>query len=416
MNNNFVDLDAEALRTNYDLKLGKRLEAYIKDKRGKDWQWSDLEKIIKEETNLKLNIVSDGKTYQAAVLTTDLGSNVIESKYHKWHTKASDAKRMSTKTGFLEGSVDLVNYRVSGAFADIASSMYFGENWFNASSNYTPAEFTSVILHEIGHVFYNFLTMAFSSRTLLCMEEALDNYDPNAATDVKIKLMTKLADGRNLKKWKPEQAATVAKDKKSLISVAVAVSREDFYNEVKMDLFAERANEHLADTFATKCGYGVPLVTSLSKMYPAGRSSKALHVIAGLTKFFLWFLKLSLAGPIGALIFIFMSLINGLFYDLRAPYEYMYDKPRDRFIAIKKKIIAGLKTEKNKNLRRTMVKELDKIDKVLETVDNKTTNYQWFFKTLSPRGRRGHSAIEYCNSIERLADNNLFHTAHSLEA
>ena len=97
------------------------------------------------------------------------------------------------------------------------------------------------------------------------------------------------------------------------------------------------------------------------------------------------------------------------------PMDKTYDDPRQRMERIKREMVGELKLKLSDERRRQLVQDIAAVDTMMASVVDKAPWLEAIWKYLLPTGRSNQAKMEFQQTLERLANNNLFLQAARLE-
>jgi hypothetical protein len=96
------------------------------------------------------------------------------------------------------------------------------------------------------------------------------------------------------------------------------------------------------------------------------------------------------------------------------PLEKIYDDPKERLARIRREMVGELKLTITDKRRKEIVQDLATLDYLLSKMDDKANILEAIWKYVIPTGRKTVAKKEFQQSIERLANNDLFVSAAKL--
>lgn len=360
-----------------------------------------LDEVIKYHSNMNVQVSVDAdiETLCTEVPQIDKNHPLIpnEWKTQKWR----DAKTAIDVLGRpLNGSVNRKSGKVSGDFSNFGVTIFIGQNLLD-DKNFTDAEISAGLLHEIGHIFTYFEYLGYTLKTNLVLAGVTKAFNESKDIEER-KLVLKTAE-RNLG-VEFEDLDRVAEMQNSDAAEIIIVSEtaKRMRSELGENLYDYRLFEQLSDEFATRHGGGRDLASLLSKVMrkygDRGVSNTAEYLVLETMKLSMFVLTLIFIPPtaIGLAV---------MFY----PGGEIYDEPTVRLSKLRNQLIMRLKDKKLPGrLRQDYVADIEAI-KVLESeLNDRKTFYRYFIETVLPSRRKMRKQIEIQIELEQMASNELF--------
>lgn len=305
------------------------------------------------------------------------------------------------------GWVDLEKAQVHGVYRKINSKIVISEGLV---MQMTPSEIAAVILHEVGHGFYYFVSighMVTRSFALAAIAEATLNISDN---NRKVALLSKARKDMDLNVLDPEYASQI-KSKEELQVVLINCDKQRIRSEYGCDLYDLRGFEYLADQFAARQGASVHLATGLKKLYNVNDSTAFgtfRYIIFELIKLiYIIFASILTWGAL-LIVVILVGVCNN-------PLTSVYDDPKRRIINIRQQLIEAIKDKTNsKNRKLALLADIDVIDEVMSDMHSRLTWYEFIFVNLVPSNRKEWNQLLLQKELEKLAYNDLFRVSSKL--
>lgn len=297
-----------------------------------------------------------------------------------------------------------------GMFQDLGMEITLGwdlvnhyANGFNPDSQGT----TGILFHELGHLTSYLIALNHTVRTIQVLTATHNSMmDLGNTADRK----TLLQDIEKIEGIEIPDLEYVARENKKELTTTVLLgaSAKKLRNELGDDVYNLRGFEALSDHFATQHGLGRPLMETLDKMYigsPAKYKSAGQCMTAMLETFLMLVASIYTLGIFLAFLMFGMFSVN----------EKIYDDPKDRFARTRRQLIEQLKNSSSSEGRNKLLEDIDKIDEMMKTYHNNRGVMETIFETLSPTGRKNKQVRELSQSLEKLANNELFVSANRLK-
>lgn len=374
--------------------------------------------------NTGINIEIGTNYHDFGIIPPDINSNsiLIKPKNKQYYTNEEIRKR----SGEVRGFVDLKNFRVSGDFSLMKSTLYISPeliygNFYKASNE----ELAAAVCHEIGHAFSYFALAAYTYSAVMPMigmvNRVLKTNNTEELTVV-------------LKEWndEPTNLTTVdvkelsSKNKEVVVTAIVGNYTRDFKSIMRHNSYEQINAEYLADKFAARVGAGAYVVSMLDKIY----SAHGTRAKMSLNQFI--FNELMLAIPLafgialnvavgfGVISAVVVSAINymltlaGLDYTNNS--DGTYDTELNRYRRIREDMVSMLKDKKIDTAIGARIRtDIKQIDNILKDYNEYKSVIASVLDYIIPSRRRIGIQTEYYRELEKLGNNDLFVSAYDLK-
>lgn len=396
-----------------------------------------LSKLVKKQTNMNIKFSTytdkeDKSDYgPASVIIAKLSVNHIFNRYsfiNLFIKQGSIVEALSLieKNKAKETFIDTKNITVGGVFEEAESTIYISPNYLYNSS-LTADEFAAIVLHEIGHVFYNFEYMdrVMTTNQVLAtlLTEEYKAMEPGKRKVVLKKASTVLENNRipldELADSKTDGSAAVA-----IITSTV----DGFYSETGSHFYDYSSCEQLADNFAARHGFARSLASGLHKIVsPYERDLRRLAtineimaVVSAITVSAIAVVCVTIAAtPLIALVYGILGFIwlRGMTLgNLNDTPGYgdaqwvRYDDLRVRLKRIREQIVIFIKTAKvNSKALTDALNDLDVIDKLISDTPEPTDGVvKKLYEFFNPRSKSNRQVKEIQRTLEELSTNVMF--------
>jgi len=413
----------EAIFHQHDSTLGKELEDAIADlqKENKtikqnDLRAANLENIVEKHLGLSVDFNLD-KSAGAYVYIPHIDPNsIMVDDELRYYFKTVTMPKILKDKKVLEGQVDLVKAKVSGDLCNIVSPIHVCQDYFTTSSRLTPAEITGIILHEIGHIFVYFEMMTRLTRTNYIMTDVLESLMEVKDKKEKLEMLTKIEKLTKSTIENKEKIAERSINKDKLTVVVLCADIEKSKNDLGADIYSQRGYEQLADNFASRFGYAVPLATGLNKIYKQfgdmATRSPWLHCFMEICSMFLTASLAYFALTTGFYYFVYLFVYR-LVMATQANNS-SYDDPKERVKKLKNQINDLLKNpDLTIDQKRKLVEDHNNTTKVLDMLYDNIGWAESLWKLSF--GRKSANVIKEQDLLEGLANNDLFAAAATVD-
>lgn len=305
------------------------------------------------------------------------------------------------------GKIDLSKLELSGVYSKIPTTIILTAGLLK-DKNITPRQLLGAIAHEIGHFFFYLFhltnaTMSNFVTNAIAAECAGANSD-----DERTMILEK---GSRILGVDGVKINTLLTSKEEDVSKTLQVLYIDnVWNNIRSEtgasLYEIRANEQMADYFASRLGLGADLIMGLEKMWRGNglrfmaqrRQLILANVIVASMK-----LALSLTGV--GLVFLLNDVLNANSPDVRR-----YDTPKQRIEMMRQYVIQALKEDrfnKDKNSEQ-LLKDIDELQKVADRIQDVPTVTEWLVRRLNKRARSISNTVQTQKEIEALLYNDIY--------
>lgn len=312
--------------------------------------------------------------------------------------KNTTLRKIDNKTGYINNKLA----KVGGYFSNIRHYLLLDFIYFR-NVGITIKELTSIILHELGHVYDGIEEHYRIEQTNKSIFDILSDMRDNKTDKALYRFRTKF----NKKELKDSFLDTIEE-------------RQDFYgelalsymNEIGTQIFNRKYNEtnyeNMADTFSTRFGYGQYIVSGLNKLYSNGGmviNSRALFTFGYTVQIALTVGLLAATPMFGSMLV--ASFI--IFFSGSDNIDYTYDKPIERYNRIKNTIVNALKNSKlDKDIMKEMLDQYDFITEILDSYVNAPSFLDDVSDFLMFYNRNARYYIDTQQLIENSLNNSLF--------
>lgn len=355
---------------------------------------SHIMQVIKQYTNINILMYIDPGTI-AQVYTPYISA---EHVFRHSPTLNSVSTIIDVTKNKLTGTVDVVNARVGGSFADIKVEMLIGYDLLKPGL-LTDDELAAIMIHEVGHVFTCWQFMTTIAYGGLVISQTInnifleDNYENKTIHIKAAEEMLGVGYTKDCSEW-------VNTDKENVEIIMNSRFMRGIQDRSLSGYYDVRNCEQLADTFAAKHGAGVSLARANTKL-------QRLYGMHGHPNFFVHMVSQTLTLLTSITPFMGRSL-SKIMLTLNQPKK--YDDPLDRVMFIKFQLIDDLKSvpSGNKKLRNDIVNSIDEIDSLLKDIKVRKHVYVLIHETFTSAGRSSSKTESRIKELEKLLYNNLF--------
>lgn len=430
-----VTVSMELLTAKAKRPLGRKIEAIVERWVAstdpvsfyKDKDLKDLNKIVEEETGMLV----DFKIYPHPAIKAVARVLVIPghqgSSYSRDRANAGiDIVGPAAPKDLLKIKIDLDKGRVSGTpFTGLRNKILLFEGLIkHPTVRLTAEEITAIIIHELGHVFNQYMTLGEYVWLNYLLQDGVDvvmGKKPNA-------YQLEVLSAEGLEKWAKDkdlvrevkQEPNEANVRRAILSAHANAPRH--YITSGEALLSQAREEQLADLFASRMGYARALVTGNVKVDKTRgvnyRRSKLAHTATESLKV-VTSLGAIITGAAGMVIPImwlpaiaFISVNRAV--DFKADHP-SYDKPLDRLLKFRLDLVAQLKQlTDDPETQKVILDDIKVIDTLTKDFKQHTTAWEMLTSFMLPATRRQRHQRTREQRLERLMNNDLFVVAQQL--
>lgn len=411
-NEDFNGLSLEGIDHMKDSNFGPQLEKCFTELHVKsvvkdiDFVNTGFKEIIKEYTNLNVEVTTED-SYNAYVFPPDLNkNNVIIEKWRRKFYENLDWDAFVKGSSIIEGVVDLKEGKVHGDFTKFHISIVIGSSLVNKYSVLTPAEITAIVLHELGHVLAYFEMLSRMTRTNYILNEGVRRLSNADNREERIKLLKDIENVTNTTIQNKETIAGFKQSQEVYKTIVVSNSVQESKQDLNLNMYDSRSFEQLADNYASRIGYALPLATGLAKLYKMHGDkdylSPQMNILFCILRT-LGLIFLIAVNPVQGLFILGCILLGG------SPLNVTYDPLKQRITKIKQQVNDALKDQKmSLKQKKIYVDEYDEMNKILSELHDNLDVYEAIWAYVFPWGRKQRTDIEAQQQLETLFNNDLF--------
>jgi hypothetical protein len=330
------------------------------------------------------------------------------------------ALRLASET---MGLVDLKHGRVGGVFSTLTNRMFLSQAMLR-DQHFTSEEVAAIILHEIGHLFSYFETVAHSSASNSVISTAIDALRGLDDRSIKIKLVS---NSLNVFGHEDDDTVEVIADVDDDVTLRIVLLKTiEEAAQTRMRVLSQersvsvntRSIEHMADQYAIRNGASLQLAVAqhkLGKHYAINDYDRrqAVFLAFQATRYTSLIALTLLIPPVGATITVMLALL--LCTDAYSA-DYRTD-PSTRIARIKVDLVQLLKNTKlDSKLRKQILDDIEAIDALREDAKEHEGVVRYLWRTIIPTGRHQAKIREFQKGLEDLVNNDLFVQAQRLRS
>lgn len=426
MNQETVSL--ELLTVKEKRPLGIRLEKIIQEwieKREFTYfysseQLAEMTKIVKEEMNIDVDFVI------VNTVAINAKASVVQLPGHGGNTYAGPNTKPVTVVGrdvpneLRKIKIDLDKARVEGSIIDNFRNritIYAGFVTSRAPE-FTAEEITSAVLHELGHVFNQFMALGDYVWLNYYLQEGVDVLMGKKPNVYKLEILTeagleKLCDDKKaIAALKADPSVTNVR--RAILLASTKAPRHHLTS--KSNNTSKLREEQLADMFASRMGYArasVSVQAKLAKQPGASRYTLSTPAWVAIETVKTLLGIASIASGLMGVIFPPAWLLTSAFITASDAVSYSdpeyYDNDIERMKKWRRDLVAQLKVlGVDKHLEEKLLEDIKIVDDLIAEFRKHTSFWELFSHLLSPAHRRQRHQRVREEELESLLNNDLF--------
>jgi len=322
------------------------------------------------------------------------------------------------------GWINLKEGRVHGVFSTLVNRLFLSQSLLNDRS-YTPEEVAAVILHEVGHLFSYFETVAYTSASNSVISTAIEALQGVEDQAIRVRLVAKSLSAFQVNDKDAASVIAGQVDETAVRALLMRTMEEAEQSRVKQLSQEKDANynlrsiEHMADQFAVRHGASLALATAQHKLgkladgglFAYGRSKAAFLAIQA-ARYGALIMVSWAVPPLGLCI----GFMVGILLTADAMESDRQASPAERIGRIKSDLVQLLKnTRLDPKVRKQLLDDVEAIDAVRKDAKEHEGVIRFLWRNVVPLGRRQASLREFQKGLEDLINNDLFIHANRLQ-
>lgn len=366
-----------------------------------------IDKVIEKHTGLKIPLKIDPAPYVNAWVYPpyiDANHAVVAGNQHQrdnsWMLDyiGEQQDKAFGKSESIFGTVDRKNSRVGGDFCKIECPMFVTRGLLK-HPDVTPEMATTVILHEIGHVFTYFEFMGRVTTFNGALQAASEQFFKCDSREDRLKVIRDVGDKFGVDN-DDREVLMGSRNKDAFATVLARGYVIDRKSGLGSSIYDITLWESLSDQFSMRHGSGVDGVKMMDILYRSGSHASYMsnlsHIIFTLFKVLL-FILVTVAWFGLPLLFLFIN-----------PAEKIYDEPRARMQRMRNDFVSGLKSPLlSAEEKAKIAEDVKDIDAVMKDLDDKRGLIELFYTSCTSEGRRQFSQMRFQQEVEKLVANDL---------
>lgn len=407
--------------------FGKRIEALltmlIEEENGKSDGYRNLddhpylkkmETVIFNRLGIRVKFHTNGPA--AAIMPFYSNRNhIFLHEFFRGQIHMKDQVKAINAFKDRKGTVNLKTAKVGGIFSEYQHKLYLNIEYLVKVLKCTAGEITAALLHELGHAFsacYYADRTDTTNQVLSSILRKIINPDSKETLEYIYSEMQKVSDT-----VKKEQIDTILNGPRVIAGLTFfKVMVETVRSQMANDKYSETSFEQLADSFASRFGYGQYLIVTLEKIYQGHpEKSTFVFVMAHLMNVMtlavyvgMIFIAITGIAGIGSIYLAFLGIF--MIYSSGEQFtDYTYDTLKMRYKRLRQDVVDQLKQS---NIDKQTTKELLDTIYSLDAVVESTKEFKGIGTRLSnflfSGNRAAISSIEAQQLMETLASNDLF--------
>lgn len=318
--------------------------------------------------------------------------------------------------------VDLPKAQVRGVFSTMPCRVFLSTDVIE-DRDFSSEELAAMYIHELGHLFSFFETLAYSTVSNVVIAGAVDALRGVEDKSARYKLVSQALAVFTTPE-KDTVSAIAESDNNDVIQALILRTFEEGEQDRTRGLSVDRERptntrslEYLADQFAVRNGAALPLATAQHKMakqnrmdYGRGNTSFFAMQAVRLGLLAVTFAAGTSVGLIALTIVSLLQTVNAANSDSNAD-------PSERIGFVKADLVQILKNPKlDPQMRKQVLSDVEAIDALRDTIKEHQGIFRYLWRTLSPRGRSQSKLREFQKGLEDLVNNDLFVQASRLRS
>jgi hypothetical protein len=399
----------------------------IPNKEEQDSLASHLDKVILRHVGV-LSSVRFSHT-STCVLVPDINArNVLINDFGFLATAQDGLKmiRAAADKNMSTGIVDLKKSRISGDFSKYEVLVNIDLDHFG-KHKFTAAECAAVLLHEIGH-WFTYCEMLDRVTTGNMLLSGLSTV--LAGSDVKEReiAIKKAGDAVDMDDAVIQDLQKSTSDK-IVVTVFITHISKKAMSSSDHSFYDSNTWEMLSDQFATRHGAGRQLSTALDKLFSTGgiiqRRGNIMYYLGEVLKIIATIVAIIFTGAVllgGSFLGIVLGVYSSMYcyfvisMDHESDGAPAYDKPKDRFLRVRRQLVEQIKNTKlSKEMITSITGDIKLIDEVISNYNERMGLFEIINNFLFSSSRRRRDSIDFQRNLEKLAMNDLFLSAASLQ-
>lgn len=378
-----------------------------------------IETLIFEETGLRVNLKLDKGLVNAYVqpILIDPNGPFIQP----WNRmgfgdliarEVTTIRAIEKYANTLRGEIDLERGHVSGVFSKLDMDACLGTGLWSECK--LPAEeVAAILLHELGHAFTFFENLTRTMTENMILATAVSGLNRMEVSTERLELVRAVSASLNVQFDDAIAASTLHGP--AFATLVIKKKVDQIRSATGSDTYDLRSAEFAADQWATRQGAGRYLVQALDRIYAlygnAHRLSLGMNItrdVACTAVAVLLMLVPPMAIFIGTLTFIYFTVA-----DVEAK---IYHDPLERVQSVRKDLIQSLKqSDLTPASRQAILNDLAAIDNISKGMLDYRSWMNWVYIYLTAGRRKQYNDMRFQQELEKLADNDLFIRAATLQ-
>ena len=382
--------------------------------------------IIYKHTGIRMQLRQDHREF--AVMLPDINKNTIFSKEFRFgFLKYSSRDSFSNKevndcvNGF-KGTVDLKNYRVSGAFSQVVCGLYVNPKSIkdhDKDGEFTSEELAAIVMHEVGHVFTLYSTVVDMVTGIIPAMLAVNAVTKTEDSE-KRKIVLEAYNQRPEVMTKLDVKHLLGKSKEVQVTAILTNMVYDKRSATQSSVYDEVSSEQAANTFVAKMGAGSYLVSATMKFkgkhyskFKKGKFRMFLSDVICLawTMVKILFAVLTLkytSQMLKALLLIIVTCIEVKTVKTNA-FDASYDTLYSHHQRVKEDIIAMMKNpDIPKDVLLKLREQVKEIDEIIDVTSKGISLLGKWFDLFDRSARKRIAQQDIYREIESMLNNDLF--------
>lgn len=388
-----VEAISDAVANDPTLMSTKALEARV----------DALAGVIHDHMKLDIAVVLTERDGPGMCLEVITGHGGVTGRFS---TQRATGKHSAYQDKFLKVVVDLNKGTLSGDTSGLHYDLVLPLMVFN-QAQFTPRQTTAMILHEIGHAFFQLATLGEYVLLDYCLTDGMEvilNKKPN-------RYRLDILDDGYLQKHVSDETKVTLREAPTEKNYRRALL-EVYGRTPRLHLMSQWAglkrDEQLADMFASRAGFSKDLAEAVYRLHSPGLKRYFIPRDRFRT---VQLLRTALFGTVLLPLTVMMLFAKVTFSEEDTD----YDNPTQRIAKIRRDLIAQLQdTSLTKGQKKTIDADIKAIDAMLVTMNEHATVYEMIQSFVTPSLRRERQRLHHEEQLQALLHNDLYVWANRL--
>lgn len=372
-----------------------------------------------KRTGIKVKLTTDKGVASVFPLYPNKNSIFIPKLYHGEINDRGQNKVINSLTE-ITGTVDVHKAKVSGVFSEYTVSIYLNIKLL-VSNGLNAGELTAIYLHELGHAFHsceyaNRLNTTNQVLAQLLRDKLKNN---NISKEYVIKTLKKI----NPSAIEQDIAKLIEGDNVIINGKFMTFLKETVESLMPDKRYDENSFETVADSFASRWGYGKELVTAL---HVFEKNQYKLDILTDIFSIgsialigYLLYIIIVSTVPIVTIVYTtimaFIYLTSIIISHSSYAFEMTYDDIKYRYKRVRNQYVELLKDQElSKEQIKQVIEEIKFMDEIIKDMYSYKSVVTSIVDFFTPGNRASKDSINFQRLLEELSANDLYLKSASL--